>query len=52
MSTSRFESAEAAEQAAEAPRNYARDDARAWNIESVELYEQVAAAQDTEVAPG
>ena len=46
-----FDSAEAAERAAEGPRTYARDDARAWNIESVAVYEQVAAA-DGAVATG
>lgn len=39
-----FDSADAAEQAAEGPRRYTRDEARAWNVDSVEVYEQVAAA--------
>lgn len=37
-----FESAEAAEQAVQGPRGSPRDDARAWNIDHVEIYEQVA----------
>ena len=39
-----FESAEFAEQAAQGPRGNPRDEARAWNIDSVEVYEQVAEA--------
>lgn len=39
-----FESAEAANAAAEGPRRYVRDEARPWNIESVTVFEQVARA--------
>lgn len=44
-----FDSAEAAHRAAAAPRTYPRDEARAWNIESVEVYEQVVAAEGSVV---
>jgi hypothetical protein len=47
-----FDSAEAAESAARAPRDYGRDEARAWNIDSVEIYEQVAAAGEAVMAGG
>lgn len=39
-----FASEEAAKAAAAGPRNYQRDDGRAWNIESVTVLEQVASA--------
>jgi hypothetical protein len=45
-----FDSADTAEQAAAGPRNYTRDEARAWNVDSVEVYEQVAAADQTVMA--
>jgi len=37
-----FESEDAASRAAQGPRGYPRDEARAWNIESVTVYEQIA----------
>jgi hypothetical protein len=46
-----FDSAEAAERAAEAPRTYIRDEGRPWNIEGVEVYEQVATV-DSAVGAG
>ena len=39
-----FASEDAATSAARGPRNYARDDNRAWNIESVTVYEQLTSA--------
>jgi hypothetical protein len=39
-----FASADAAATAAHGPRRYARDDTRAWSIESVTVCEQVTAA--------
>jgi hypothetical protein len=39
-----FESEAAAEAAAGGPRSYRRDEARAWNVESVTVLEQVASA--------
>ena len=39
-----FDSRESAEQAARGPRGYTRDETRAWNVEAVEVYEQVGAA--------
>lgn len=39
-----FASAEAAHAAAGGPRTYERDDARAWNIENVTVFEHVASA--------
>jgi hypothetical protein len=39
-----FASEEAANAAAAGPRNYQRDDARAWNVENVTVLEQVASA--------
>jgi hypothetical protein len=39
-----FASREAANAAARGPRNYRQDEARAWNIESVTVLEQIASA--------
>ena len=39
-----FSSAEAAADAAGGPRGFPRDDARAWNVEDVAVYEQVSSA--------
>ena len=39
-----FESEDAAEAAAKGPRNFPGDEARAWNIEGVIVYEQLASA--------
>lgn len=39
-----FASEEAANAAAGGPRNYQRDEARAWNIDSVKVLEQVTSA--------
>jgi hypothetical protein len=39
-----FASEEAATSAAQGPRNLPRDDERAWNIESVTVYEQLTSA--------
>jgi hypothetical protein len=39
-----FESGDAAEAAAKGPRSFPSDTARAWNIESVVIYEQLASA--------
>jgi len=39
-----FASEDAATTAARGPRNHARDDNRAWNIDSVTVYEQLASA--------
>ena len=39
-----FDSEEAASRAAHGPRSYRRDDDRAWNIEDVAVYEQLASA--------
>jgi hypothetical protein len=39
-----FASEDAATSAAQGPRNYPRDDNRAWNIESVTVYEQLTSA--------
>jgi hypothetical protein len=39
-----FASEEAATPPAQGPRNYPRDDDRAWNIESVTVYEQLISA--------
>ncbi len=39
-----FASGEAAANAAEGPRNFGRDDARAWNVERVTILEQIASA--------
>ena len=39
-----FDSADAAEQAAQAPRDYPRDAGRAWNVEQVDVYEQLVTA--------
>jgi hypothetical protein len=39
-----FASADDAATAAHGPRRYARDDTRAWNVESVTVYEQVTSA--------
>ena len=39
-----FASEDAATTAAQSPRNYPRDDNRAWNIESVTVYEQLTSA--------
>ena len=39
-----FDSEDAASRAAQGPRSYRRDDDRAWNIEDVTVYQQVAAA--------
>jgi hypothetical protein len=47
-----FDSAEAADRAAEGPRTYARDETRAWNIESVTVYQRVAAADTAVPAAG
>ena len=40
-----FDSEDAATTAAHGPRNYARDEDRAWNVEKVTVYEQLAAAE-------
>ena len=39
-----FASEDAATVAAQGPRNYARDDERAWNLDRVTVYEQVTSA--------
>jgi hypothetical protein len=39
-----FASEDAATTAAQGPRSYPRDDNRAWNIESVTVYEQLTSA--------
>ena len=39
-----FASAEDASQAAQGPRRYVRDAARAWNVEDVTVYEEFASA--------
>jgi len=39
-----FASEDAATAAAQGPRNYARDDERAWNLDRVTVYEQVTSA--------
>jgi len=39
-----FDSEGAASRAAQGPRSYLRDDGRAWNIEGVTVYEQLASA--------
>ena len=39
-----FASEDAATGAARGPRNYPRDDDRAWNIENVTVYEQLTSA--------
>lgn len=39
-----FATEDAAVAAAQGPRNYARDDNRAWNIEEVTVYQQVTSA--------
>ncbi len=39
-----FESRELADAAAKGPRSYVRDDSRAWNIERVEVLDEVARA--------
>ena len=39
-----FSSEEAATVAARGPRGFPRDDARAWNVEDVTVYEQVTSA--------
>jgi len=39
-----FASEDTATSAAQGPRSYPRDDNRAWNIESVTVYEQLASA--------
>jgi hypothetical protein len=40
-----FDSEDAAIRAARGPRSYRRDDGRAWNIEDVTLYEQLASVE-------
>jgi hypothetical protein len=39
-----FETLEQAELAARGPRSYQRDEQRAWNVEQVDVFEQVAQA--------
>ena len=39
-----FASGDAAASAARGPRGYLRDDSRAWNVESVTVYEQLTSA--------
>jgi hypothetical protein len=39
-----FSSADAATAAARGPRGFPRDEARAWNVEDVTVYEQVSSA--------
>jgi hypothetical protein len=39
-----FASEDAATTAAQGPRNFPRDDGRAWNVEDVAVYEQVTSA--------
>ena len=39
-----FASEDAATTAAQSPRNYPRDEDRAWNIENVTVYEQLSSA--------
>jgi len=39
-----FDSEDAASRAAQGPRSYLRDEGRAWNIEGVTVYEQLASA--------
>jgi len=39
-----FASGEAAASAAQGPRSFPRDDARAWNIDSVTVYQQLTSA--------
>jgi hypothetical protein len=39
-----FASEDAATGAAQGPRNFPRDDKRAWNVESVTVYEQLTSA--------
>ena len=39
-----FASGDAAASAARGPRSYARDASRAWNVESVTVYEQLTSA--------
>lgn len=39
-----FASQDAATTAAQGPRNFPRDDTRAWNVESVTVYEQLTSA--------
>jgi hypothetical protein len=46
-----FDSEDAASRAAQGPRNYRRDDDRAWNIEDVTVYEQLASADLQSAAP-
>jgi hypothetical protein len=45
-----FDSENAAGRAAKGPRSYPRDDDRAWNIEDVTVYEQLASADLQPVA--
>jgi hypothetical protein len=40
-----FDSEDAANRAAQGPRSHRRDDGRAWNIEAVTVYEQLASAE-------
>jgi len=39
-----FASPDAAANAARGPRSYPRDDSRAWNVETVTVYEQLTSA--------
>ena len=43
-----FTTGEAAASAARGPRSYPRDAGRAWNVESVTVYEQLTSAQSQE----
>lgn len=46
-----FDSEDAASRAAQGPRSHARDADRAWNIEDVAVYEQIASADLDTAAP-
>jgi hypothetical protein len=46
-----FDSEDAASRAAQGPRSYRRDEDRAWNIEDVTVYEQLASADPQPAAP-
>jgi hypothetical protein len=46
-----FDSEDAANRAAQGPRSYRRDDDRAWNVEAVTVYEQLASAEARATPP-
>jgi hypothetical protein len=46
-----FDSEDAANRAAQGPRSHRRDDDRAWNIEAITVYEQLASAEAAMATP-